>query len=56
MDTIGAPLDLPAARALEVAGEQRLQLYQQRELLVAAQLLLHQVCPDAHADGQWHRH
>ena len=49
-------LDLPAAIALEVAGEQRLKLDQQRELLIAGQLLLHQVCPDAHADSQWHRH
>jgi hypothetical protein len=41
-------LDLAAARALQVAGEQRLELDQERELLIASQLLLHQVRPDAH--------
>jgi hypothetical protein len=40
-------LDLPAARALQVAGEQRLELDEQRKLLIASQLLAHQVRPDA---------
>jgi hypothetical protein len=29
-------LDLPAARALQVAGEQRLELDEQRELVIAS--------------------
>ncbi len=40
-------LDLAAAGALQVAGEQRLELDQERELLIASQLLAHQVGPDA---------
>ena len=39
-------LDLAAARALEVAGEQRLELDEQRELVAPAQLLLEQVGPE----------
>src|ERR1700750_1050511 len=49
-------LDLPAAGALQVAGEQRLELDEQRELLIASQLLAHQVGPDAQRLTQWHRH
>jgi ribosome maturation protein Sdo1 len=40
-------LDLAAAGALQVAGEQRRELDEQRELLIASQLLTHQVGPDA---------
>ena len=42
-------LDLAAARALQVAREQRLELDEQRELLVSGQLLAHQVGADAQA-------
>src|SRR5215472_17583798 len=49
-------LNLAAARALEVAGEQRLQLNEQRELVFAAKPLPHQVGPDAQALAQWHAH
>src|SRR6201984_2791045 len=37
----------PAAGALQVAGEQRLELDEQRELLITSQFLTHQVRPDA---------
>src|SRR5439155_22087449 len=49
-------LDLPAAGALEVAGEQRLKLDQQRELVPPGQFLAHQVCTDPHALAQRHGH
>jgi hypothetical protein len=39
-------LDLAAARALQVAGEQRFQLDEKRKLLISSQLLAHQVGPD----------
>ena len=50
----GGLRDLAAARALEVAGEQRLQLDQQRELLDPLELLLGQV--RSQAQGLAHRH
>ena len=49
-------LDLAAARALEVARVQRLELHDQRVLLDAAELLLHQVRPELHREVQRHRH
>ncbi len=49
-------LDLAAARALEVALEERLELDEQRELLRAGQALLHQVRADAHGLPQGHGH
>src|SRR4029077_3899195 len=49
-------LDLPAPGALEVAREQRLQLDQEGELVMARQLLAHQVGPDPQALSQWHGH
>src|SRR5215469_2601403 len=52
----GRLLDLAAARAFEVAGEQGLQLDDQRELLVAAQFLAHQVAPHPKALAQRHAH
>ena len=39
----GRVLDLPAALALEVAGEERLQLDDQRELLALAELLFEEI-------------
>jgi hypothetical protein len=50
----GRVRDLAAARALEVAGEQRLELDQQRELLASQDLLLDQV--RAEPDRLAHRH
>ena len=49
-------LDLAAAGALEVAGEQRLELDQQRELVGPLELLLHQVGAEADALAQGHGH
>src|SRR6266567_2763697 len=49
-------LDLAAPRAFQVAGEQRLQLDEQRELVPAGQLLTNQVGPDPQALAQRHRH
>jgi hypothetical protein len=49
-------LDLAAARALQVACEQRLELHEQRELRVASQLLAQDVGPDAQGLAQWHGH
>ena len=49
-------LDLAAAGALEVAGEQRLELDEQRELLAAQQLLLHQVRAEPEGLTQGHGH
>ena len=48
--------DLSAARALEVAGEQRLQLDEERELVVAAQLLLDEIGAEPHGLAQRHGH
>ena len=47
-DVVGV-LDLPAERACEVALEERLELDEQRELVVLAQALLQQVLPDGQA-------
>ena len=44
-------LDLAAARALEVAREQRLELDQQRELVPAGELLAHQVASRSACSG-----
>src|SRR5207302_11259718 len=49
-------LELAAAGALQVAGEQRLELDEPRQLLCASQRLTHQVGPDAQRLTQWHRH
>ena len=49
-------LDLAAAAALEVAGVERLELHDQRVLLDAAELLLHQVRPELHREVKRHRH
>src|SRR5215469_272175 len=52
----GGLLNLAAPSAFEVAGEQRLELYKQRELLLTRQLLAHQVAANSQALTQWHRH
>src|SRR5205823_578432 len=39
-----------------VAGEQRLKLDQERELVLPGQFLAHQVCTDPHALAQRHGH
>src|SRR5580693_2279440 len=49
-------LDLAAARALEVAGEQGLELHDQRVLFDPPDLLLHQVRSELHRQVEWHRH
>src|SRR5579859_522466 len=49
-------LDLAAARALEVTGEQRLQLHDQRVLLDPLDLLLYQVRSELYRQVEWHRH
>jgi hypothetical protein len=49
-------LDLAAAVARQVAGEQRFELDDQRELLVTQQLLLGDVRADPHRLPKWHRH
>src|SRR5262249_16252322 len=49
-------LDLPAAGALEVACEQRLELDQEREFVLARQLLAHEIGPDPQALSQRHGH
>jgi hypothetical protein len=49
-------LNLATARALEVAGEQGLQLHDQRVLLDPFDLLLHQVRPELHRQVEWHSH
>jgi hypothetical protein len=49
-------LDLPAERAGEVALEERLELDEQRELLVALQLPLHQIAADGDALAKWNAH
>ena len=49
-------LDLAAARALEVAGEQRLELDEQRELLPPLDLLLHRYVPSRMRLAQRHAH
>ena len=49
-------LDLAAARAREIAREERLELDDQRELLATRQLLAHQVSSDPHALSQRHAH
>src|SRR5439155_5253017 len=52
----GGLLDLAAAGALQVAGEQRLELDQERELLAALQLLPEQVAAQPNRLTQWHGH
>src|SRR5690606_16580790 len=49
-------LDLAAARAGEVAGEQRLEFEEQRELLPAAQLVPEDVGSDPDALAERHAH
>jgi hypothetical protein len=53
---LGGVLDLAAPVALQVAGEQRLELDNQREFVPAGQLLAGQVGPDldALAERNWH--
>jgi hypothetical protein len=49
-------LDLAAASAFEVAGKQRLELHDERELLHATQLLLRKVGAEAQVLSQGHCH
>src|SRR5689334_9585692 len=49
-------LDLAAAVALEIAGEQRFELDDERELLAAADLVREQVPADSHFLAHWYGH
>jgi hypothetical protein len=49
-------LDLAAARALEVALIERLELHQQRVALAAGELLASHVCADSNALSKRYRH
>jgi hypothetical protein len=49
-------LDLPAAGAGQVAGEQRLQLHDERELVLPAEFVLQDVAADAQALAERHGH